>query len=278
MGAILIWLGLLGFIVGIVMFIVACIKKSRKIKSLLIILCGVVLFIAGGAMLPSEPDSSANVQPAEVAVELTEEPTEPPTETAVPTEMPTSSATAANNKVQTKEQATEAFRGYIAQHNLDQKYTNFQVKEETDYFAIYTYSNNQSSNGIFNLDGAFFCIDKGGESVEPIGTVDEILTQGLWTDWSASYNGVAVCITQWGHGGLVNTLYGVAQNNKGDTVSADIHFKFYDENDIQVGTSSYFISDLEALSKAKIELGDSKIPSDAARYEITDIDVYDKYQ
>ena len=58
---------------------------------------------------------------------------------------------------------------------------------------------------------------------------------------------------------------------------ADIDFKFYDANDIQIGTTSKLISEFEPSAKAKIELWYPTIPSDTARFEITNITVYDKY-
>lgn len=112
--------------------------------------------------------------------------------------------------------------------------------------------------------------------MESIGTVDEMLIQELWTDYSISYNGVSICITEWNYGGLlgINSLYGVAQNNTNSKIMADIQFKFYDANDIQVGTASYVISDFEDSDKAKVVLGSKKIPYDATKYEITNITVY----
>ena len=53
-------LGVIALPVGIIMLIISLVKKKAKKVPLIILAAGVVLFIVGGIMMPSEPAANAN--------------------------------------------------------------------------------------------------------------------------------------------------------------------------------------------------------------------------
>ena len=86
-------------------------------------------------------------------------------------------------------------------------------------------------------------------------------------------NGITVdCVSEIGAFG--SRLACVVTNNRSDTVTAQIHFKFYDMDGYQLDTYTMTISNLGSLSKARENIPSLYIPSRAEFFEVYDIEIY----
>ena len=86
-------------------------------------------------------------------------------------------------------------------------------------------------------------------------------------------NGITVdCVSEIGAFG--SRLACVVTNNRSDTVTAQIHFKFYDMDGYQLDTYTMTISNLGSLSKARENIPSLYIPSGAEFFEVYDIEIY----
>ncbi len=129
MDDLLIFGGLIMFLVGIVMLITAFVKKTKKKTALLLILIGFVVWIIGGAFVETEPTT----QPPTVEEQTENTKTEETPEVA-PKEKFLEAITS-------EQEAIEAVKKYAEEQGYSETYDKFNVsKEANSYFVMAGFS------------------------------------------------------------------------------------------------------------------------------------------
>lgn len=258
MDDLLIGLGLILFVAGIILLIVSFIKKTKKKKALLLVLIGFVVWIIGGAFVDTDvsTDNSA-VTPS-------------PTEDVIATSEPTPAAI--TDAITSEQDAIDAVKKYAKEQGFSETYDKFNAtKEENSYFVMAGFSYlGDSWEGSADMYNVYTSTG----TVTLCGMADEVLAEkaGEYEDQAVqsytfnNYYAYDLKITDSGIFG--KHITGYLQNNTNQTSNIVVLFRFYDKNNIQIGSENRVIENISPGNTAELSVYG---PYDTVKFDIADI-------